>query len=49
MVAAQMHADRLEAAERSATRRAAEEAHRPGSARTASGPSSATHVTERVA
>jgi hypothetical protein len=49
MVAAQMHADRLEAAERSSTRRAAEEAHRPGSARTASGPSSATHVTERVA
>jgi hypothetical protein len=48
MVAAQMHADRIEAAERSATRRGAEEAHRPDSVRAAPGSSSATQVKERV-
>ena len=48
MVAAQMHADRLEAAERSAARRGAEEAHRPDGVRACPGPSPATEVKERV-
>ena len=48
MVAAQMHADRIEAAEQSATRRGVEEPHRPDGLRAAPGSSSAGQVKERV-
>jgi hypothetical protein len=48
MVAAQMHADRLDAAERSAARHGAEEAHRSDGIAAGPGSSSATEVKEGV-